>query len=684
MVDRPTVAPPIIENIPCELKERAQWVVWAFEWRVDKQGKGRWTKVPYGAKDYKAATNRPTSWQSFERAWQLYQSNRNCFDGIGYVFSVDDPFVGGDQDHNLSADGIPPTYAEVSPSGEGIKFIAKATGHYGRKTVRGELYSSLRFFTITGAVVPGHEHITECQEAVDAFSASLGGAVHDDRETGGGSRAEKAKMIPAEWWDQGRDIMRTKDRNKLLARLRASALNKTTRKPDTQLALAINGELRTFHEKYSYVGILRADGSIDESQVRAVVAQGIRMRRFTFPEYTALMSHFFAADYLEKHKSKERWREELATLWFRSKAPRYDEYTPAEPQPVARGRAGEHTQLLDYAYQLLLTFKAGTEAILMIQDLADALGSSRRTASGLLAELKEAQRITYRQAGQYGGIVVTFAGMQIDENKNGHIPHSEAQNNNNGNGTGTAKEVLLHTSGVQIDENKNASSHDSNAVNSTPVRCETTAKEQPLLDIYITSTVYPPDASCMPEKRVSLADAVALAFDELPRDRRNEATGELKKWPVTTQRVEDFVQAHGDWPAPAIRYWVGKIRKRRKAQTFDELRGLRRDVLEKKAAAALKQKARAEAKAATEEMQDLRDWWTKRAAQMQGKLGLLAWEMNRRDCADEARIEADGYSQGEMTEMLAIVERERVPRVSLPSADVSGLVARLKARKSHD
>ena len=693
MENRPVVAAPIIENIPPELKERAQWVVWAFEWRVDKQRNGRWTKVPYGAKDYKAASNRPTSWQSFDRAWQLYTSNQGCFDGIGYVFSADDPFVGGDQDHNLSTDSIPPTYAEVSPSGEGIKFIARASGHYGRKTTKGELYSSLRFFTITGRVIPGHEHITECQDAIDTFHASLGGSkeVHDG-DAGGGSRAEKAKLIPAEWWDAGRDIMRTKDRNKLLSRLRASALNKTTRKPDTQLALAINGEFRTFHEKYGYVGIIRSDGSIDESQVRAVVAQGIRMRRFTFPEYTALMSHFFAADYLEKHKSKPRWREELAVLWFRSKAPRYDEYTPTEPQPVARGRAGEHTQLLENAYQLLLTFKAGTEAILMVQDLADALGASRRTASGLLAELKEAHRITYRQAGQYGGIVVTFTGMQIEQNLNGHIPHTEDQNNSNGNGTTTAKDTLLHTSGVQIEEKENARSRGSGAVNSTPVSSETTADARPLIDIYITSTVFLPDTTCMPEKRVSLTleQTVIAAFDALPKSRANEKTGELKKWVVTNRRIVEHVQtehAERGWKPAAIAFWADKIRKRRKAATFEELKNLKREALEKKAAAARKRIAKAEERAKTDPMPEIRDFYGKLARQLEGGAALLGWELSRRDAQDEARIATEGYSLGEQAEFLELVEREwkppaPMPRVSLPTApDVSGLVARLKARK---
>src|SRR5581483_8198231 len=54
----------------------------------------------------------------------------------------------------------PPSYAKISPSGIGIKLIACASGKYARKTKQCELYSSKRFFTITGNVLSGHEAIT--------------------------------------------------------------------------------------------------------------------------------------------------------------------------------------------------------------------------------------------------------------------------------------------------------------------------------------------------------------------------------------------------------------------------------------------------------------------------------------------------------------------------------------------
>src|SRR5690349_18451450 len=100
---RPVALVPIFANIPAELKARAQWVLWRYEWRVNKRGGGKWTKVPYGTRDVKAASNRPTSWQSFDSALARYYANRDYFDGIGYVFSADDPYVGGDIDHCFAA-----------------------------------------------------------------------------------------------------------------------------------------------------------------------------------------------------------------------------------------------------------------------------------------------------------------------------------------------------------------------------------------------------------------------------------------------------------------------------------------------------------------------------------------------------------------------------------------------------
>src|SRR4029434_1991535 len=106
------------------------------------------------------------------------------------------------------------------------------------------------------------------------------------------------------------------------------------------------------------------------------------------------------------------------------------DYKPATVEPIARGRASSHAETLERAYDILVSFKAGTEAVLNVQDLADELGSSTRAAAGILAELETAGRITRRQAGQYAGLIVGFPGMQINQCADlsmQHTDHSHGQ-----------------------------------------------------------------------------------------------------------------------------------------------------------------------------------------------------------------------------------------------------------------
>jgi hypothetical protein len=160
------------DRIPAALKGQAHWIVWKFEY-ID----GRWTKVPYqpAAPKSKASTTEPAHWTDFATAVQVYERLKgtpDAVDGVGYVFSHGDEYVGGDLD-NCFVDGVLqpwavaylnrllPTYAERSPSGKGIKFIAKGTlpGTGTRHVIKGanegaaiELYDVARFFTITGDV----------------------------------------------------------------------------------------------------------------------------------------------------------------------------------------------------------------------------------------------------------------------------------------------------------------------------------------------------------------------------------------------------------------------------------------------------------------------------------------------------------------------------------------------------
>lgn len=152
-----------IENIPNELQELAQWVCW----QARPKDNGKLDKVPISPKTGRNASHsNPKTWGTFQQALARYQGDKLA--GIGFVFSKDDPYTGVDLDtcRDLKTGNIEPwalqiiqdltTYTEISPSGTGLHVIAKATlPGGGRKNEQLEVYSSQRFFTITG------EHLGE-------------------------------------------------------------------------------------------------------------------------------------------------------------------------------------------------------------------------------------------------------------------------------------------------------------------------------------------------------------------------------------------------------------------------------------------------------------------------------------------------------------------------------------------
>ena len=176
--------------IPAALRERQQWVAWQWERREDK-----WTKVPVNARTgSRAESDNPETWTDFDTA-RTYAATRTNIAGIGYVFSADDPYTGLDFDTcrdpetgELDAWAAATlagfdSYAEISPSGTGIKAFVMATlPAHGIRRKRPadlpggmvEMYDRGRFFTVTGhhlSETPASIH--DAQEAVDALYAHL-------------------------------------------------------------------------------------------------------------------------------------------------------------------------------------------------------------------------------------------------------------------------------------------------------------------------------------------------------------------------------------------------------------------------------------------------------------------------------------------------------------------------------
>ncbi|WP_232688987.1 hypothetical protein [Halobacterium zhouii] len=143
--------------IPEDLREREQWVCWREE---ERDGKA--TKIPVtpGAGGFASSTESAT-WSDFETAHEYTETE--YADGVGFVFTDDDPIVGVDLDDcrdpetgdvdDAALDIIErlDSYTEVSPSGTGYHVLITGTLPEGRNR-RGsvELYDTARFFTVTG------------------------------------------------------------------------------------------------------------------------------------------------------------------------------------------------------------------------------------------------------------------------------------------------------------------------------------------------------------------------------------------------------------------------------------------------------------------------------------------------------------------------------------------------------
>ncbi|MCL2474909.1 MAG: DNA primase, partial [Chloroflexi bacterium] len=132
------------QHVPQELKNTPQWVCWI-------------NKIPKNPHNgINAKSNDPATWGTFEQALKAQKEYK--FSGIGFMFS--EPYFGVDLDKCVDQidfiDEFVDTlqsYTEYSPSGSGIHIICKGTLPPGaRKKGNVEMYSSGRFFTVTGNI----------------------------------------------------------------------------------------------------------------------------------------------------------------------------------------------------------------------------------------------------------------------------------------------------------------------------------------------------------------------------------------------------------------------------------------------------------------------------------------------------------------------------------------------------
>lgn len=207
------------DMIPGELKQLPRWVLWKYERRNGKK-----TKVPYTVSGSRARADNPATWSDYGQAAGTFEAS-GAYHGIGFMLG--DGWVGVDLDHCMEGQQLNPPageilgqlggYAETSPSGSGLHIILHSSlggggrrGNIGGQAV--EVYPAGRYFTMTGDVLPGYEHIMEDKGGIPALVAALDEA--KQRKAKPGRRPQGEKPRPA--------AVLSVDIDSLLARARQS------------------------------------------------------------------------------------------------------------------------------------------------------------------------------------------------------------------------------------------------------------------------------------------------------------------------------------------------------------------------------------------------------------------------------------------------------------------------------
>ncbi len=196
-------------KVPYELKDLDRWCCFKI---MERQG--RETKVPINAKTGELAkSNDESTWADFDTAL----ASSIHYDGIGFFFK--EPYIGididdvrndierykaNDTDDNIISEFVDMlgSYAEISPSGNGLHIIIKGElPPKGRRKGNVEIYDSGRFFTVTGNAIGGYSHIVDDSDygkikyLHNKYIASSEPVINRDQITKGGNNLSEDEII---------------------------------------------------------------------------------------------------------------------------------------------------------------------------------------------------------------------------------------------------------------------------------------------------------------------------------------------------------------------------------------------------------------------------------------------------------------------------------------------------------
>ncbi|MGH0791115.1 phage/plasmid primase, P4 family [Bacillus cereus] len=229
-------------EIPTELKNLPQWVLWRKEER-----NGKPTKIPYQANGEMAQANNRRTWSTFATAVKFYLEGD--YDGIGFVFSRQDNYIGIDIDKcvvagktNTFATEIIDTvdsYTEFSPSEKGIHIIIKGSlpqsvlGTGRKNTKHGlEIYSYGRFFTFTGNRENSNDVYDRTDELAEVFEQYFADSDIQGRVNLAEFEKDEIKISNDALWEK---MFRSKNGDEIRSLYNGSLINKDHSASDLSL-----------------------------------------------------------------------------------------------------------------------------------------------------------------------------------------------------------------------------------------------------------------------------------------------------------------------------------------------------------------------------------------------------------------------------------------------------------------
>jgi hypothetical protein len=216
LAGEPTAEPPLRPEKPAyrftgeippalaHLRDEPCWVAWGYVWK-----NGRWTKPPLNPRTGRlASVSNPTTWATFDVA--VGGAERHGVAGVGLVLTDDGDIIGIDLDDcitdagtfsPLAAEiiGYGESYAEVSPSGEGIRIFVRGKIEKALKDdVLGvDIYGTGRYLTVTGNKIGGApDEIRPAPRGLASLTAIIGGAREAKRSKSDG----KARATGADFF----------------------------------------------------------------------------------------------------------------------------------------------------------------------------------------------------------------------------------------------------------------------------------------------------------------------------------------------------------------------------------------------------------------------------------------------------------------------------------------------------